>query len=320
VSFLDPTVISKLESFSVRARVVAEGALSGIHRSAQRGSSVEFAEYKEYSPGDEIKHIDWRVYAKADRYVVRQFEQESQLTAQLILDASGSMTYGSESRSESTDLTKLGYAAHLIGALAHLVIKQRDKAGLYVFGDRKVETYIPPRGRASHSRDLLSVIGKTLEASSGGDESAAEAIERAAELTARRRQMIVVASDFFDRELDRVLDALKWLRARGHDVTVFHVLHPDELGLPFEGLSKFVAFESDRELLAAPRAIRREYMSRLKAFLNKVESSCIAAGVEYRPCSTSEPLETVLGDFLAARSGDLRKQGAQRPTEAAWNL
>ena len=314
MSFLDPQAIARLESFSVRAKVVAEGALSGLHRATQRGSSVEFAEYKEYSPGDEIRHIDWRVFGKADRYVVRQFEQESQLTAQLVLDASGSMEYGGQGER----LSKLGYAAHLVGALAHLTIRQRDKAGLLVFGDRSVERYIPPRGRASHGRDLLLVAGDALKRGGQGDESAAEAIERTAEITARRRQMIVIASDFFDRELTRTLAALKWLRARGHDVVVFHVLDPDELGLPFEGLTKFVAFESPRELLASPRAIRREYADRLEAFLSRVRSECVASGVEYRPARTDVALETVLGGFLAARAGDKRGQNAAG-TEASWS-
>ena len=313
MTFLDPQAIARLESFSVRAKVVAEGALSGVHRAVARGSSVEFAEYKEYSQGDEIRHIDWRVFGKADRYVIKQFEQESQLTAQLILDASGSMTYGGEG------LSKLEYGAHVIGALAHLVIRQRDKAGLLIFGDREVESYVPPRARASHGRDLLAVIAGTLEQGARGDESAAEAIERAAEITSRRRQMIVIASDFFDRELDRTLAALKWLRARGHDVIVFHILHPDELGLPFDGLSKFVAYESNRELLASPRAIRREYTARLRQFLTKTESECIAAGVEYRPVRTDAVLETVLGAFLAARSKDSRAQGVGQ-TEAAWSF
>ncbi len=308
--FLDPQLIARLESFSVRAKVVADGALSGLHRASDRGSSVEFAEYKEYSPGDEIRHIDWRVYGKADRYVIRQFELESQLTSQLVLDSSASMAYKSEE-----GLSKLEYAAYLLGALAYLFIRQRDKAGLLVFGDRAVERYVPPRARASHGRDLLAVIDSVLQSGAAGDESAAEAIERTAEITARRRQMVVIASDFFDHELRRSLAALEWLRARGHDVVVFHILHPDELGLPFDGLSKFVDFESSRELLASPRAIRRDYMEKLKAFTQTVSETCVAAGVEYRAVRTDAVLENVLASFLAGRSGETREH-----VEAQWSF
>ncbi len=291
--------------------MIAEGALSGLHRAAARGSSVEFAEFKEYSPGDEIRHIDWRVYAKADRYVVRQFEQETELTAQLVLDASASMSYRG-----STKLSKFAYGAHLIGALCHLLIRQRDRAGLLLFGDRTVDHFVPPRSRASHEHDLLTVMERALSKGPGGDESVAEALERIAEVTARKRQLIVIASDFFDQELSRTLDALKWLRARGHDMVVFHILDPDELNLPFEGLTKFVSFEAKRELLASPRSISREYTKRLHAFLDKIASECIAAGVEYYRAPTHYPLETLIGSFLASRSRDARRQA---PPELSWS-
>ena len=297
MSFLDPDVIARLESLSLRAKVIAEGALTGLHRAHQRGASVEFAEYKEYSPGDEIRHIDWRVYAKADRYVVKQFEQETELSAHLVLDASGSMTY------RGKHLTKLEYAAHLLGALAYLLIRQRDKAGLLVFGDRSLERHIPPRARPAHLHDLLTVIESAM-AGGGGDESVAAALERAGELAGRRRGMVVIATDFFDVERERALAALKHLRGRGHDVVLFHILDADELGLPFEGLTRFVALETPRELLASASAIRREYQRRLAGFLDGVAGACTDGGIDYVPVPTGRPMEQILSTFLARRSGD----------------
>jgi uncharacterized protein (DUF58 family) len=299
VTFLNPEVVARLGSLALRARVIAEGALTGLHKAHQRGSSVEFAEYKEYSVGDDIRHIDWRVYAKADRYVVKQFEQETELSAHLLLDASGSMTYRS---SDEGALSKLEYAAHLLGALAYLLIRQRDKAGLLVFGDRALERHIPPRARPAHLHDLLAVIEAAM-AGGGGDESVAAALERAGELAGRHRGMVVIATDFFDPERERALAALKHLRARGHDVVLFHLLDPDELGLPFEGLIRFVSLESPRELLASATAIRRDYLARLAEFLERVADACTDGGIDYVPTPTGRPLEETLSKFLAKRSG-----------------
>ena len=311
---LDPQTIARLESLPLRARVIAEGALTGLHRAHQRGASVEFAEYKEYSPGDDVRHIDWRVYAKADRYVVKQFEQETELAAHLVLDASASMSYGGAGAS------KLEHAAHLIGALAYLLIKQRDKAGLIVFGDSRLERYVPPRARPAHLHDLFAVIETALGSGGAGEEAVGPAIERAGELAGRRRGMIAIASDFFDPAQERALAALAHLAARGHDVVLFHVLHRDELELPFDGLTRFVGLESKRELLASPRAIRRQYRERLQRFLAGIESACTDRGIEYVRAPTDAPVADVLSAFLARRSGD--RGAAAAPTdqspEAAW--
>src|SRR5690606_28263976 len=150
--FLDPVTVSRLETLPIKARVIVEGALSGLHRARLHGSSVEFAEHKEYSPGDEIRHIDWKVYGRADRYYVKQYEQESELTCYLVLDATGSMAY------RGRGLAKLEYAAYLLGALAYLLIRQRDKVGLLVFGDQTLDRYVPPRARPAHLHDILTVL------------------------------------------------------------------------------------------------------------------------------------------------------------------
>ena len=306
--FLAPDAIARLESLPVKARIVVEGAVTGLHRARLHGSSVEFAEHKEYSAGDEIRHLDWKVYAKADRYYVKRFEQESELTAYLVLDASGSMAYAGDS------LSKLEYASILIAALAYLLIKQRDKVGLLVFGDPALERYVPARAPPAHLHDLLAVIEEVNQRGAAGDEPVSGALDRIAELARSRRSMITLVSDMFDGG-DQALPILKRLRARGHDVTLFHTLHPHELELPFEGLTLFESLEAPRRLLANPGAIRKEYKRRLDAFLSRVERDCTEGGIEYHPVPTTRPLERALLDFLTARAS----QDRRRSSEVSWN-
>src|SRR5262245_49612721 len=189
---IDPAQLSRLGSLPIKARVIVEGALSGLHRASVHGSSVEFSEHKEYSPGDELRHIDWRAYAKVDRYYVKQYEQESQLTVYLVLDASASMAFA------GGGLAKLEYAGLALAALAYLVIQQGDKVGLLACGDHAIETLVPPRGRTTHLHDLLSVMDQLMTKGGVGDESPAAALNRIAELARRRRCLIVLASDLFD--------------------------------------------------------------------------------------------------------------------------
>jgi uncharacterized protein (DUF58 family) len=294
VPALDPDSLARLGSLPIKARVIVEGALSGLHRARWHGSSVEFAEHKEYSPGDEIRHIDWKAYGKLDRYYVKQFEQESQLTVYLVLDASGSMEFA------GGGMRKLDYAALCLAALAYLIIEQQDKVGLEVFGDRAVEARVPARGRATHLRDLLAVIDQVSAGGGRGDEPAAAALERIAELSRRRRALIVVASDLFDAD-DRTLTVLRRLRAQRHDVTVLHVLDPHERTFPYEGLTLFEALESDQRLLANPAAIRARYLDRMAAFLDRCRAGCAEGGVDYHLVSTDQPLDRTLLDLLVAR-------------------
>jgi uncharacterized protein (DUF58 family) len=189
---IDPAQLARLGGLPIQARVIVEGALSGLHRAAVHGSSVEFAEHKEYSPGDELRHVDWKAYAKLDRYYVKQFEQESQLTVYLVLDASASMAFS------GGGLAKLHYGGLALAALAYLVIQQQDKVGLISCGDAKLETLVPPRARTSHLHDLMAVLESILARGGTGDESPAAALSRIAELTRRRRALIVLASDLFD--------------------------------------------------------------------------------------------------------------------------
>jgi uncharacterized protein (DUF58 family) len=295
VPFLDPRTLASLGTLPIRARVIVEGAMTGLHRARHHGASVEFAEHKLYSPGDELRHVDWKAYGKLDRYYVKQFEQESQLTVLLVLDASGSMAFA------GGGLAKLEYAATALAALAYLVHQQQDRVGLRVFGDRSVDALVPPRAKAGHLQDLLGVLDRVIAGGARGDAPAADALERLAEQARRHRALVVYASDLFDPD-DRTLPALRRLRAQRHDVVVLHVLDPHERTLPYEGLTLFESLESEHQLLANPTAIRREYLARMEAFCARTAADCAAGGLDYHPVTTDQPLEATLAALITRRA------------------
>lgn len=292
---VDAALLARLSSLAIKARVIVEGALSGLHRASVHGSSVEFAEHKEYSQGDEIRDLDWKAYAKLDRYYVKQFEQESQLTVYLVLDASASMKFA------GGGMRKLDFAGLLIAALAYLVIQQQDKVGLVACGDRSVETVVPPRARTTHLHDLLAVLDQVIEKGGRGDESPAHALGRIAELARRRKALVILVSDLFDAE-DQTIAALAHLRAQHHDVSVLHLIDPHERTFPYEGLTEFRALETANKMLVNPQAIRREYHERMEQFLTRAHSSLTGAGVDYHLAQTDRALDDTLLELLVARS------------------
>jgi len=292
---LDPGQLARLGSLTIRARVIVEGALSGLHRAAVHGSSVEFAEHKEYSPGDELRHVDWKAYAKLDRYYVKQFEQESQLTVYLVLDASASMAFA------GGGIAKLDYAAMTLAALAYLVIQQQDKVGLIACGDPALETLVPPRARTTHLHDLMAVLESLIARGGAGDEPPARALARIGELTRRRRALVVLVSDLFDPD-EETLRMLVQLRAQRHDVSVIHLLDPHERQFPYDGLTQFEGLETAHKLLVNPAAIRRDYLERMEAFLAKARRTLTDAGVDYHLAQTDQPLEQTLLQLLVSRS------------------
>lgn len=292
---LDPLALARLGNLPLRAKVVVEGALTGLHRAAMRGSSVEFAEHKEYRPGDELRHVDWKAYAKLDRYYVKQFEQESQLTVYLVLDASASMDFA------GGGLRKLDYAATALAAIAHLAVSQQDKVGLVVSGDRSVEVVVPARARTTHLTDLLSVLEGLLDRGGRGDEPPAAALARVAELCRRRRALVVVASDLFDPD-QATRAALTDLRAQRHDVSVLHVLDPHERTFPYQGLTQFESLESGHRMLTNPSAIREQYLARMREFLDRERRELGAAGIDYHLLSTEAPIESAILELLIARN------------------
>ncbi len=292
---IDPVQLARLGSLAIKARVIVEGALSGLHRASVHGSSVEFAEHKEYTPGDELRHVDWKAYGKLDRYYVKQFEQESQLTVYLVLDASASMRFA------GGGLAKIEYGGLALAAIAYLTIQQQDKVGLVACGDRSVETLVPPRARSTHLHDLLSVLDSIMTKGGTGDESAGDALQRIAELSRRRRSLVILASDLFDGE-EETLKAAARLRAQRHDVSILHILDPHELTFPYDGLTQFESLENEHKMLVNPAAIKADYLARMDAFLAKCKTSCTQAGIDYHQVATDRALERTLLDLMITRS------------------
>jgi uncharacterized protein (DUF58 family) len=288
---LDPEVLARLAGLRLRVRATAEGVLSGLHRSPHHGQSVEFAEHKEYAPGDELRHVDWKAWGKFDKYYVKRFEQETNLRAWLVVDASGSMGYrGAEGR-----LTKLGYASTLAGTLAHLLIRQQDAAGLAVFSG-KVTNALSPRAEPSQVNAIL----ETLDALQPGGETRLEsAVEFLAE-RARRRSAVMVFSDLLDRD-ERMLRMVADLRRRRHEVTIFHLLDPAEIEFPFDDPTLFVSMEDSRSVEARGRDVRRGYLEILGKWMESVRRTCGECDVEYVLVRTDQPLDAVLVPFLARR-------------------
>lgn len=289
MELVDPVALSRLANLQLRARSIVEGALSGLHRSRHYGSSVEFAEHKEYAPGDEIKHIDWKAYGKFDKYYVKRFEEETELNAYLLLDCSRSMGY------RGGGVSKLDYARMLAGSLAYLLLQQQDHVGMVAFAE-KLRGYLPPRARAGHLSDLFTALdGLTAQ----GSTDLVRGLTYVSEV-ARRRSLVLLLSDLLGGPDERVRHLLRGLRARRHDVVVFHLLDPDELTLPFSGATLFESMEDDRKLLTDPAAVRAAYLVELERFIDGFRRGLDEGDVEYHLIDTARPPAEVLLSFLTS--------------------
>jgi len=289
---LDFDVIARVSNMQLLAKVVVEGFILGLHRSPYRGFSVEFAEYRQYTPGDEIKHIDWKVYGKTDRYYIKQFEEETNLTCHILLDASGSMAY----RSGEKGISKLHYGSCLAACLAYFMMRQRDATGLTVF-DTGVRTMLPPRLRQSHLHRMLTELDG-LEP--GGETNAAGPMHDLAE-SLKRTGLVILISDLLD-DPEAVLSALQHFRFKGHDVIVFHVMDNAELTFPFDAMTEFSDLETGEKLLVTPEGIRPVYMEELRRFLATYERGCADVKADYTLFDTRTPLELGLSQYLHRRS------------------
>jgi uncharacterized protein (DUF58 family) len=288
---LDPVVLARLATLKLRVRAITEGVLTGLHKSPHHGQSVEFAEHKEYTPGDDVRRIDWKAYGKFDKYYVKQFEQETNLRAWLVVDASGSMGY----RGAPGRLTKLEYASALAASLAYLLVRQGDAAGLVAVSDRVLRA-IPPRAAAAHLPALVEVLSALPPA---GETRLAAAVDHVLE-QAPRRSTVLVFSDLLDGE-EKVMRKLALLRRRKHDVTLFHVLDPHELEFPFEDPTLFLSMEDARQVEANGRDVRRGYLEVLARWLEEVRRAAGEADLEHVLCRTDRALDAVLLPFLARR-------------------
>ncbi len=290
---LDPMELDALGGLELIARAVVKGFISGLHSSPSRGFSVEFAEHRAYRPGDDLRFVDWKMYGRSDRFFVKQYEQETNLVAQLCLDVSRSMDWRSR---EHDLLTKLDYAKRVTASLTLLLIRQGDLAGLACFAEQ-VLTRVPPRGTLEHWAELVH----SLAAQKAGGLSAAP--DALSELASRgnRRGLVVLVSDLLVDE-EATLRALKKLRHQGHEVLVFHLLDPGELELPGVGDALFVEPETGEELTARSGELRAEYRDAVQAALGRWQRACGAQSIDYHAITTDQPLALCLGQYLHKRS------------------
>jgi uncharacterized protein (DUF58 family) len=288
--FLDPAVLARIASLELKARTIVEGFLSGLHRSPLKGFSVEFAEYRQYLPGDDLSTIDWKVFARSDRHYVRKYEEETNLRAYLLLDISASMGFG------SGPMTKVEYGSCLAGCLAYLMKSQRDSAGLMTF-DNRIRTLLPPASRPGHLRALLLALDRQ---EIGETSDMAQPLHQLADAI-DKRSLVVLISDLLD-DPSRVIDGLKHLRFRGNDVLVFQVLDRAELTFPFEGPATFEDVETGERVVTAPSAVRAQYLAALEAHVERYRRELRSAGIDYERLDTSEPMDLALLSFLSVRS------------------
>jgi uncharacterized protein (DUF58 family) len=289
--FLDPAVIARLGTLELKARTIVEGFLTGLHRSPFKGFSVEFAEYRQYMPGDDLSSIDWKVYARSDRYYVKKFEEETNLNCYILLDVSASMGYG-----RAGGPTKLEYGQMLAASLAYLMNRQRDAVALTAFDDAIV-SMLPPSARPGHLRSVLVTLDRLRL---GQKTDVSKPLHVLADAMSRRG-LVVLISDLLD-EPARVVDGLRHFRFRGTDVVVFHVMDPDELTFPFERASKFRDMEMGDELMAVPSVVRSAYLSELHRVLDIYKRELRSMGIDYSLLDTSQPLEFALMSYLSNRS------------------
>ncbi len=289
-NYLPPEVVARAQVLGLKARTVVEGLRVGDHKSPYRGFSVEFVQHREYVPGDDIRHIDWKSYGRSERYTIKQYEQETNFAGHLLLDASRSMLYG------EGGTNKLEYAKVLAAVLAYLIVHQRDSVSLNVF-DAGWRERLPASGQLGHVQTILH----TLESVEPREKTAIAPLLHDLAKQIRRRGLVFLISDCFD-EVEPLLGGLQHLRFQGHEVIVFHVLHPDEMEFPFGGMVKFDAMEERRELLTRPQMIRPAYLRALQKYMTSLQKGCERNHCDYILMNTGRPLSETLTAYLARRS------------------
>lgn len=316
--YLDPKFLARISRLEVKARLIVEGFISGLHKSPYHGFSVEFAEHREYVPGDDIRHIDWKVFGRSDRFYIKQYEEETNLKAYILLDVSQSMAYpyasnslssGVEGKGDTTDagapaartrVSKFEYGTYVAAGLAYLLLKQQDAVGLALFDDR-VRSFVNPSSNPSHLQALLGEIeGSSLREKTNVGSIFHEFADRI-----KRKGLILVVSDLFD-DAEQLKRGLKHLRYKNHEVIVFHILDEDELTFPFRRMTLFEGLEGLPELLANPQALRDAYLAELNKYLAEVRKVCRDTHIDYVRLDTSDHLDVALTAYLAKRAGTQR--------------
>lgn len=294
--YLRPEVTTRIRRLELTARRVVEGFLSGQHRSPYFGQSIEFLQHRQYAPGDEIRHIDWKVYARQDRLHIKQYEEETNLRLHLLVDRSASMAYG------DAETNKFDYSASIAASLAYLALRQKDACGLFTF-DTRIGAMVPAKSNQQQLTRMLTMLDQT-----GADgRTDLVAVARDVVQTIPRRGVVAIISDLLG--VDSLIEGLRLFRSRGHDVVLFHVLHDDEVEFNFDGATRFEGLESDDFLNCNPRALRDGYLEALESFLQETRAACGRLSIDYRGIRTSQPLDAVLAQFLSHRLSMPRLRG-----------
>lgn len=288
--YLDPRFISRLSNLELRARLVVEGFIAGLHKSPYHGFSVEFAEHRQYMPGDDFKHIDWKVYGKTDRFYVKQFQEETNLKAYMLLDCSASMRYGSH------DVSKFQYASYLAAALCYMLVHQRDAAGLITF-DERIRSILPARSVTSYLPRLLMEIERTEPAH--GTAIVPTLHEMAERI--KRRSLIVLFSDLYEENIQAMVQGFKHFRHRKHEMLVFHILDPQEIGFDFQDDAVFQDMESGEKINTQPVHVREAYRKLVREYLTTLKKGCRENNIEYVPLTTDTAFDLALVQYLRKR-------------------
>jgi uncharacterized protein (DUF58 family) len=289
-TFIDPNVLASLDNLELRARVVVEGFISGLHKSPHRGFSVEFTDYRHYYRGDDMRHVDWKLYARSDKLYIKQYEDETNVRAYVVLDCSGSMAYA------SGGVSKLEYGRTLASALAYFIMRQRDAVGLITF-DEKVNEYIPALCRQPH---LIRILRALAGVKAGVGTDVVRPLSDLA-MNLSRKSLVILISDMLEDE-ERIIKTLQRLRSMGNDVIVFHVLDDAELHFRFNEATEFVDAETNETFVTSPAAIRDAYLENLQQFLDYCRKQCQSSGVDYCLLNTTQPLDAALFSYISRRA------------------
>ena len=287
--FLDPKVLNKITRLDLKARHIVEGFMGGMHKSPYHGFSVEFAEHREYAPGDDLKHLDWKVFGRTDRLYIKEYELETNLRSHILLDTSESMDYGSK------DVTKLELASHIAASMAYLVLRQQDSVGMVCF-DKEVKTFIPTSSSMGHLRPILG----TLAGANAQNKTDLGTVLNTLAERIQRRGLIILISDLFDRP-EVILKSLQHFSHKRHDVIVFHVLDEYELTFPFERMTLFEGLEEYPKQLVDPRSLRKAYLEEVNKFCEEMRKGCVKQMIDYVRISTDQDLDVELTKYLAGR-------------------
>ncbi len=289
-TFFDPAGLARLGSMDLVAKQVVEGFLTGRHRSPYHGFSVEYLDHRPYSPGDDLRAMDWKMLARSDKYQIKLFEDETNLRAYILLDCSESMAF------KSGEIDKLSYGAYLAAALTYLLIRQNDAVGLVLF-DTKVRQYIPPKAHPSQYRRVLQALDGVK---SGGETDVGSVLHEAAERT-KRRGLIILISDLIDKE-ENIANGLQHFRHNNHEVIVFHTMDDAELTFPYDRLTRFKDMEGAGQVVTNPKSLRKRYLDRIQAFTEQIKHDCFERKISYNLASTTEPYDRFLAAYLDKRA------------------